>query len=109
VVDYLTFEEMQMALRNALVEHSRRYPEMRQSSNPWLSLSGNGYHIFANAVIDLWLSRRIDGVDTSADNRISVDRGALQMALNVLRRAGKNEVADALAESTDGVQEDQRG
>jgi hypothetical protein len=48
-------------------------------------------------------------VDTSADNRISVDRGALQMALNVLRRAGKNEVADALAESTDGVQEDQRG
>lgn len=32
-------------------------------------------------------------------NRVSVDRGALTMALNVLRRAGKDEVADALAES----------
>lgn len=31
------------------------------------------------------------------DNGVRVDRGALQMALNVLRRAGKGEVADALA------------
>ena len=31
------------------------------------------------------------------DNSVRVDRGALQMALNVLRRAGKCEVADALA------------
>lgn len=32
-------------------------------------------------------------------NYTLVDRGALQMAVNVLRRAGKNEVADALQES----------
>lgn len=29
-------------------------------------------------------------------NQVLVDRGALQMALNVLERAGKNEVADEL-------------
>lgn len=36
---------------------------------------------------------------SAPDNRTHVDSGALQMALNVLRRAGKNEVAFAL-EST---------
>lgn len=38
-----------------------------------------------------------DGVASDACNLTQVDRGALQMALNVLRRAGKDEVADALA------------
>lgn len=33
------------------------------------------------------------------DNTTLVDRGALQMAINVLRRAGKDEVADALADA----------
>lgn len=37
----------------------------------------------------------IDG--QAGDNGVRVDRGALQMAINVLRRAGKDEVADALA------------
>jgi len=37
----------------------------------------------------------IDG--QARDNGVRVDRGALQMAINVLRRAGKHEVADALA------------
>lgn len=32
----------------------------------------------------------------AAETRISVDGGALTMALNVLRRDGKNEIADAL-------------
>lgn len=32
-------------------------------------------------------------------NRVSVDGGALQLALSVLRRAGKTEVADALEQS----------
>jgi hypothetical protein len=44
----------------------------------------------------------------SIDNCVSVDRGALQMALNVLRRAGKDEVADALAAGVaipDGAQQ----
>lgn len=36
----------------------------------------------------------IDG--QTNDNGVRVDRGALQMAINVLRRAGKDEVADAL-------------
>jgi len=31
-----------------------------------------------------------------SDNRTTVDSGALTMALNVLRRAGRTEVADAL-------------
>lgn len=34
-----------------------------------------------------------------ASNRTTVDSGALKLALNVLRRAGKNEVADALEET----------
>lgn len=33
------------------------------------------------------------------DNRCTVDSGALRMALNVLRRAGKTEVADELEQS----------
>ena len=37
----------------------------------------------------------IDG--QARDNGVRVDRGALQMAINVLLRAGKHEVADALA------------
>ena len=37
----------------------------------------------------------IDG--QARDNGVRVDRGALQMAINALRRAGKHEVADALA------------
>lgn len=37
----------------------------------------------------------IDG--QANDNGVRVDRGVLQMAINVLRRAGKHEVADALA------------
>ena len=35
----------------------------------------------------------------AADNRVTVDAGALAMALNVLRRAGKVEVAAALQDS----------
>lgn len=47
-------------------------------------------------------------------NRASVDCGALQLALNVLRRAGKNEVADALMqtvlrEDTKAAREQARG
>lgn len=34
------------------------------------------------------------------DNTTPVDRGALQMAINVLRRAGKDEVADALIDAS---------
>lgn len=34
-----------------------------------------------------------------ASDRTTVDSGALKLALNVLRRAGKNEVADALEET----------
>lgn len=35
----------------------------------------------------------------AAENRVTVDAGALAMALNVLRRAGKLEVAAALQDS----------
>ena len=35
---------------------------------------------------------------------VLVDKGALRMALNVLRRAGKNEVADELEQSAQDVQ-----
>lgn len=38
-----------------------------------------------------------------SDNRTHVDSGALTMALNVLRRAGKSEVADALEASANRV------
>lgn len=56
--------------------------------------------VFLNPMTaDLWkawqAARGVAGTDPS--NAVQVDRGALQMALNVLRRAGKNEVADALA------------
>jgi len=36
---------------------------------------------------------------SNTDNRTSVDSGALTMALNVLRRAGKNEVSDTLEQT----------
>lgn len=38
-----------------------------------------------------------DGAMGGGGNRTTVDSGALTLALNVLRRAGKDEVADALA------------
>lgn len=40
-----------------------------------------------------------EAAPAASGNLIAVDRGALTMALNVLRRAGKHEVADALAQS----------
>ncbi len=48
------------------------------------------------------------------DNTTPVDRGALQMAINVLRRAGKDEVADALIDASpkggsDAIAEDEDG
>ena len=47
---------------------------------------------------------RLLGVSKSAaTNAVLVDRGAHQLVLNVLRRAGKNEVADAFEEASTAV------
>lgn len=45
--------------------------------------------------------RSLPGQAGEPINRTTVDSGALTLALNVLRRAGKREVADALADTAD--------
>lgn len=66
MAEHITFDESQKALRTAAAEHDLKYSRdgkwKMSTENPWMNLSGNGYHLFANAVIELWLKKYAAGV-----------------------------------------------
>lgn len=94
---------------NELLGNSEQLPpaidleQFWKLSDSWLAQAERVRALAPDKSTGLWAAAKelrdllalIDG--QAGDNSVRVDRGALQMALNVLRRAGKGEVADALA------------